>query len=372
MIPALKTLKSELQNAFLERTDEIQILLTALVCQEPVLLVGDPGTAKSKLANAFAKALSGSYFPYLITRYTTPDEIIGHYSLKQLKDNDIQQRKIANKLADCKVGFLDEVIKGNSALQNALLTIMEERMVDIGEGKRIPIPLQLLVGASNEYPVDGNLEAFWDRWTFRRHVNSCEEEDSFIRLMLHIDTIGKVNARLDLSILDQLRDDLKDVDLSDCVDILLSLKSFLKDKKIKVSDRRWVKAFKAVKAQAVMNGRLVAQPKDVRILTEMLWDKPHQRASLVGYIAEQIAGDELQAIKLRDCAKEIFDKAMTPKRNGGLNLDLAIDCASELKKQIKEFEKLEQDNEDILKYYNQVKSWRDELSRKVKRIANGT
>src|SRR5262245_44510895 len=45
----LATTRHELSSALIERDDEIDLVLTALLCNEHPLLVGSPGTAKSLL-----------------------------------------------------------------------------------------------------------------------------------------------------------------------------------------------------------------------------------------------------------------------------------------------------------------------------------
>lgn len=64
---------------------------------------------------------------------------------------------------------MDEIFKANSAILNALLTLLNERLFDNGN-ERLPVPLLCLVGASNELPESEELDALYDRFLIRRKV----------------------------------------------------------------------------------------------------------------------------------------------------------------------------------------------------------
>ena len=53
-------------------------------------------------------------------------------------------RKIAGYLPTAEVAFVDEIFKANSAILNALLTLLNERLFDNGN-QRFPVPLMCLV-----------------------------------------------------------------------------------------------------------------------------------------------------------------------------------------------------------------------------------
>src|SRR5277367_5486337 len=76
----LNAFRKSLGRFFVHKQDLIDLMVVAAVAQEPLLLVGPPGTAKSDLVLKFKDALGladGDYFEYMLTRFTEPSEIVG-------------------------------------------------------------------------------------------------------------------------------------------------------------------------------------------------------------------------------------------------------------------------------------------------------
>ena len=101
-------MRADLSAALIEREQEIDLCLTALVAREHVLLVGPPGTAKSMLSDAIVRWLDGSRFQILLTKFTTPEEVFGPVSLAGLK-SDHYRRITTGKLPEAQVAFVDEI-----------------------------------------------------------------------------------------------------------------------------------------------------------------------------------------------------------------------------------------------------------------------
>ncbi|MCE1566830.1 AAA family ATPase, partial [Enterobacter hormaechei] len=91
--------------------------------------------------------------------------LFGPLSIRALEE-DRYERHTDGFLPDATIAFIDEVFKANSAILNALLTLLNERLFDNGAGRQL-CPLVSVIGATNEVPDDEVGEAFFDRFLLR-------------------------------------------------------------------------------------------------------------------------------------------------------------------------------------------------------------
>lgn len=304
----LKTLK----KSFIKRNIEIDILSIGLIIQKNVAFIGSPGEAKSALVEAFASCLSLPTFSYQLNAHTTPDELLGHFSLKEMKDNDQFIRKTQGKLPDCKIAYLDEYGNASGATSKAIQLALNEKQVDLGNGSRIKIPLEMAIGSTNEdVSKVKDLAAFWDRWCLRRVTEptlNCvndRELDSFIAgAFKEVPTIGRVpqGTKIDFKVVEFFRANLFKVDLSPVLDKFKKLIRFLKQQKKQISSRRMTWCLQAIAASSLIQGRMVAQSSDLKVLAEMLWIHPEDRELIVAKIKEL-------SVSVLDDVKRLYDIA---------------------------------------------------------------
>ena len=157
----LQRIREELKKLFIERDEIVDGALLALIAGQHLLLIGPPGTAKSMLAKELCRRIDGSYFEWLLTKFTTPEEIFGPVSLPALEQGRFE-RVTAHKLPESEVAFLDEIFKANSAILNSLLTILNERRFYQGT-QVVEVPLRQLDGLARladecVLTIDGRVE----------------------------------------------------------------------------------------------------------------------------------------------------------------------------------------------------------------------
>jgi len=177
--------RTALGRFFVHKQELIDLMCVAAVAQEPLLIVGPPGTAKSDLVLKFKDALGmgeGDYFEYMLTRFTEPSEIIGAIDIKELRDGKYIRRK-EGKLPTAKLVFLDEIFKSNSAILNILLTIINERKF-YQDGVPEPVPLRVMFAATNEIPEQGELAALKDRFVLK--VQSRPVQDDYFTELIDV------------------------------------------------------------------------------------------------------------------------------------------------------------------------------------------
>lgn len=299
----INKLAQALSDGVYEREDTIKLCLLAALAGESVFLLGPPGIAKSLIAKRLIQAFdNSSYFEYLMTRFSTPEEVFGPLSIQELKDNGRYLRLTEGYLPTAQVVFLDEIWKAGPAILNTLLTVVNEKTFKNGSDIE-RVPMRLLVSASNELPdEDSGLEALYDRMLVRVFVNRIQNKQNF-KSMLTVGTPQEAQLPEGLAITDaeyhQWQGELDNLDLSDDVfEKLFELKSLLEqaasestgvdiaDTDMYVSDRRWKKAVKLLKASAYFNGRDAINPLDLLLLQDCLWNSPESREVVRNVVKE--------------------------------------------------------------------------------------
>src|SRR5262245_38623127 len=169
--------RTSLGRFFVAKQELIDLMTIAAIAQEPLLLVGPPGTAKSDLVLKFKDALGltdEDYFEYMLTRFTEPSEIIGPIDISLLREGRYVRRE-QGKLPTARLAFLDEIFKSNSAILNILLTIINEKKF-YQDGVPQPVRLRILFAATNEIPEQSELGALKDRFVLKAESRSVQEE----------------------------------------------------------------------------------------------------------------------------------------------------------------------------------------------------
>ncbi len=288
----LEAVSKLLNHLFTDKNEIVDLLMVCAIAREHLLIIGPPGTAKSEIAKRFALACADSgemaadgriaYFEYLLTRFTEPNEIFGPVDIRSFQEGRGHRRMTAGMLPKAEIVFLDEVFKANSAILNALLNILNER-VFYNAGRPEPIPLICAVGAANEIPSDPDLTALYDRFPVRVWTDNVAEDhfDSLFRKGWGLvkERIsrngGSDNAVISTEIFHALYGMLPGVRLEPVLPAYREVVRAIRSEGIMMSDRRVIGLLKLVAAAALRDKRTEAAPPDLWILRH-IWNTPEQ------------------------------------------------------------------------------------------------
>ncbi len=309
------TVTDRLKKQFVGRSEVIDLIALAVVAGEHLFLFGPPGTAKSALIRAFATAVEGRYFEYLLSRFSEPNEVFGPVDLVKLREGTVVT-VTAGMLPEAEFAFLDELFNANSAILNNLLTVLNERLYRRGR-EMLQLPLLSLFSASNHLPEDEALAALFDRFLLRCRVEPLSRDQMGPLLEAgwalekgtepsKADAVNRVTA-------DDLRTLARQVlavDLTPVRELYTDTAFKVRDLGIAFSDRRAVKVLKLVAASAVLSGRTAANGTDLWVM-RYVWDREEQIAPLTSLI---------QGMLRQQPAEQAHPLAATPERVDGEQL----------------------------------------------------
>ena len=287
-----------LNNGLVGKEKVMKLGLLSILSGENMILVGPPGTAKSEISRRLREILadtdSETYFEYLFTKFTTPEEIFGPLSIKQLQ-NDKFERNTEGYMPSSRIVFLDEIFKANSSILNTLLTILNERVFHNGL-KREKTPLISLIGASNELPFENDeLTALYDRFLIRAIVGYVSDDE--IEILLDIkETDMEIPAEIKFteSDLNEIRNESEKVRVTFGIKKTIMQirqdynKIFAEDNHEIISDRKLVKMVKLLKISAYLNGRDKVDFSDLMLLTNCLWNNPENIEKVTKLVLEVV------------------------------------------------------------------------------------
>ena len=301
MLERFKLLLRDMNRGIYEKETEISLSLLAALAGESVILLGPPGVAKSMVARQLKCAFRGARnFEYLMSRFSTPDEIFGPVSIQKLKTSDTYERAVDGYLPTADVAFLDEIWKAGHAIQNTLLTVINEKLFRNGI-REIELPLKLLVAASNELPAKGEgLEALWDRFVIRIESRPIRQEKNFREMLLEVKSEAggqgqeaEESAQSNAITAEEYAEWSKGIDRIGVKEEVLNAISAIRKalravnvdeaaerRNIYVSDRRWKNIMRLLRTSAFMQDRAEVAVCDLLPIYHCLWQEPEERDAI--------------------------------------------------------------------------------------------
>lgn len=339
----LISLLNDISQGVYEKDEELKLALLAALSGESILLLGPPGVAKSMIARRIKYAFKGAKsFDYLMSRFSTTDEVFGPVSIKSLKESDNYERNINGYLPTSDVVFLDEIWKAGPSIQNTLLTVINEKLFRNGNNE-IHIPLKVLIGASNELPAQGEgLEALWDRFIIRFVCKPITDEKHFYRMLLDDESSDMIDSKYAIKNVefDQWQKDVKKVEIpTDVLKAISVIRKQLKSvivknssvhREIYVSDRRWKKIAGLIKTSAFMHGRKEADITDLFVVHHCLWNNPEEYEDVKQIVMKAISAPlteklrRIRAMLNADLRATNVNKALKEIEKTGIDSQLKI------------------------------------------------
>ncbi|WP_456472105.1 AAA family ATPase [Methanocaldococcus sp.] len=294
---------NKLYEGMYEREEAIKLSLLSAISGESIFLLGPPGVAKSLIARRMKHVFKDAKnFEYLMGRFSTPDEIFGPISISKLKNEDKYERIIDGYLPDSEIVFLDEIWKASPAIQNTLLTAINEKIFRNGS-KEIKIPLKLLIAASNELPAEGEgLEALWDRFIIRLYVDGIKDKSNFEKMITDTKDPYEDNIPTEYKITEdeynKWREEIKKIEVPPEVLNIINVirkKIVIRNQQnpekppIYISDRRWKKIVNILKTSAYLNGRKKIDIMDCFLISHTIWSRYEEIEEVRDLVEDVIA-----------------------------------------------------------------------------------
>lgn len=381
-----KKLLSALAEGLYERDNAIRLSFLAAIAGESIFLLGPPGVGKSLIARRLKYAFAdGTSFEYLMSKFSTPDEIFGPISIKKLKEEDKYERLTERYLPGANIVFLDEIWKAGPAIQNALLTILNEKIYRNGD-QDLEVDIRGIITASNELPPrNQSLEPIWDRFLIRLEIGKIRNFQNLVDMIVSTEDVYKDSVADELKLskeeLDKFGLAIDQVSvppevLNTIQLVMYKIEAFNQkpnntDRQIRIYDRRWKKIIRLLRSSAFLNGRQRVDLMDCFLLEHCLWNYPEHREVVRDMITDAVRkhGYSL-AINLSALKQEVYDFEQDVDRETRIRNTIVEDQLLPVQEQyyqlektstqfngelisIDQFRQLEIDEDSVINYYDQ-------------------
>jgi MoxR-like ATPase len=266
--------RANVEKVIVGKTETVDTLLLALLCEGHVLLEDVPGVGKTMLARALAVSLGADFRRIQCTPDLLPSDITGVNIFNQ----ETRQFQFVAGPAFTHVLLADEVNRATPRAQSALLECMGERQVTVdGQTRTLPRPF-LVLATQNPIEYEGTFplpEAQLDRFLFKLklgYLTSAEESAMLVNLggQHPIETLQAVVDGASVVRLAELVWGVHvDATVRGYIIGLVQATRSHADLALGASPRGSLALYRAAQARAALDGRAFVLPDDVQALVPL-------------------------------------------------------------------------------------------------------
>jgi MoxR-like ATPase len=297
-----------------ERNEDIDLAMVALVSGVDTLFLGPPGTGKTWMIEGLVDhcLTDMKLFSHLFAKDQSADEVLGPRDIMAMKAGQIA-RLTDGYLPSANFGYADEIFKASPPMLNPLLDLLANRVLKTGGTVLDCSQLLTIFMSSNELPDREDLQAFRDRigiTKFVREVRTPEGRRAVTDLQLDFQLNGLDTSNLEPLTLDEIkaiRTEIHKVTVNDaCRQIMVDAQQKWTEAGHPPSQRRIGQMWKVVKAHAWMHGRDDVVADDFLPCQHMAWNHPDDADSAREVVLEFASVFTRKAERAREALEPIL------------------------------------------------------------------
>lgn len=300
--------EKSMKGRLVERSEIIRTALLAIASKSHIFYHGEPGTAKSLTIDTLVKHVGDfshdDYRKKQVNAFMTDADFFGGPDLLAMEQG-VWRKAIEHTFVDARIGFADELWRGNDSLFDSLLMYINERQFSTGPDL-IDCPLWTFAIAANSFPEGENNEAIADRVHFWHEVPRIREDSNWIQ-MLKTSMLGPIVPTLTVKEVEAAQEEVAAVEITtEVMEALLQLKKDLSSEEgIEASDRRWAAMLPIIRATAWWRGGTEADVDDMRNIRHALWRTPDQIPTVDTYVMQLASPMEAEALGMRETCDDL-------------------------------------------------------------------
>ncbi|MCC7429325.1 MoxR family ATPase [bacterium] len=284
VIDRLNHIEGEIRKSVINRSEIAKQSIRALMTGEHQFIFSAPGVAKSLFTNQLFAYFGGAgVFSIQLCPDTSPDDLFGGYDIERFKKGEIYHN-VEGSIITNHFAFLDEFMDGNDKLLRSLLGVLLERKFISGHQTEKAV-LHTAIATANYMRQTETTEALLDRFLYKSYINPMKDMFTLLKIdQVYNENEGRVikpvkNAVIDLREITFIKRllkkevEAKQITIPIEVDFLKNLIAVAFEQEMKkyrdkfyLSPRTITKSNDLLKANALLDGRMTVNEKDVEKL----------------------------------------------------------------------------------------------------------